>query len=150
MNKKQKILLGILIPIFIFMNIVGYQVILIEKRNSEEKTYCGTVINSGLKETAVRHGSVTDFYVAVDFDGVGKIAVETDATTYYTSSVGSRICLILNKRQIGQREHYTIFQGIMLMFAGTSDIILIGWAFVELWDRGRDWYMTPDIKPKKY
>lgn len=92
--------------------------------NLKESVYCGTIRSTDTKETAVKHGSQTDLYVLVDFDGIGERAIETTPTTYYTAVPGNRICFSLSNEQIYGRNEIGMFDIIWMSISTLGDLIL--------------------------
>lgn len=92
---KNIIRIIILVPLSIFLLYCINHFIVMDYK----PTYpdCGTVISKSTDEVIVKHGTITELYLNVQFEKSGFKSIEVTETTYFKSKKGEYICFNLNE-----------------------------------------------------
>lgn len=132
MKKILRWVVPIAIVVFILTEtVIGYDH---WKTDSQEATYYGTVESVGTKEHAVKHGTSTDLYLLVNFDKLGKKAVDVSPTTFYSTKEGERVGFAYDNRHI-YGEKSTMLEFMCFVVSCLAAFVLVIIAI----NKGAEW-----------
>jgi hypothetical protein len=121
----------ILTPILSFL---GYSVCYL-LMNDTNPTYvdCGVVKSKSSSEVSIKHGSETELYLNIDFDKSGFISKKTAPTTYFSNSVGDRVCFDIKETTTFNHRLLStigfIMCGLLFLLSVVLFLMLIFWLF---------------------
>lgn len=92
------------------------------KDYTNDKQYCGTVIKKSDEEVTIKHGTRTELYLIVNFNGIGIKSINVETNTYFTKNKGDEVCFKLSDEDIYGRAKiqplkeigFFLFVGFML------------------------------------
>lgn len=137
--KKSKIFWSILTFIgILILHYAGYLCVRGFQEINSEMQHCGTVAYKSADEVQIKHGTTTELYLGVDFDDIGRKAINVSVDTYFSNKKGDRVCFTLDARTDGrfQENGTDMLFGLLFCLMGIVgiiiDIVLIA-IFIDKW-----------------
>ena len=121
----------VLVVVVVIGHYIGYYSVSSVSDMKSEKTYCGIIAYKSSEEVPIKHGTSTELYLGIDFEEIGRKAIEVDVDTYFSSKKGDTVCFSLDKRQAGiyhttaMREIFIFLSFIVGLFAIIVDIVFL-------------------------
>jgi hypothetical protein len=128
-------MIGFLIFFYVKGTYIGYKM-----ATEKEKSFCGTIQNKVVETYYHKSSGSTDYFLLINFEGVGRHDVEVARTTYFKFNEGDRICFTFDADHFNPDRHgfkntmYEmwgvfvgyVFNGVILI---ALLVIFIGWIF---------------------